>query len=78
MPKHGQVKVTIIGYYTVSENELDVYGLETFDVAAMAKVDEAQYRIHGNAYTIIDFFPDSHPTSVTFEAVDDSDVDPEC
>lgn len=77
--KFGQVKVTIVGYYTVGDEELDAYGLEEFDVAAMAKVDSDVYRAGGgDAAQIIDWFTDGRPTSVTFEAVDYSNVDPNC
>lgn len=78
MAKHGQVKVTIVGYYPVSDDELDAYEIDEFDVAKMAKIDEVEYHRRGDTKDIIDFFPDSRPTSVTFEAVDDSDVDPSC
>jgi hypothetical protein len=77
--KFGQVKVTIVGYYLVSDEELGNYGIEEFDVAAMAKVDSDVYQNGGgDAQSIIDWFTDGRPTSVTFEAVDDSDVDPNC
>jgi hypothetical protein len=75
--EHGLVKVTIIGYYLVSDQELENYGLEEFHVAAMAKVDQNSYNAQQvDPREIIDWFRDERPTSVNFEAVD-MDV-PEC
>ncbi len=76
MPRHGQIKVTIVGYYHVSEDEIDNYGIEEFDLAKMAKIDDEEYRKHRDTERVISWFTDNRPTSVTFEAVDD-DV-PEC
>lgn len=76
MAKYGQIKVTIVGYYPVSSDEIKNYGIEDFDVAEMAKVDAEEYFKHKNCHTVIDWF--SEDPIVTFEAVDDSDVDMEC
>lgn len=78
MAQYGQVKVTIVGYYLVSDAELENYGIQEFDPVKMAEVDQEEYYKHRDLHSIIDFFREGRATSVTFEAVDDSDVDPDC
>lgn len=70
MAEHALVKVTIVGYYPVSSDELDSYEIEKFDPVEMAKIDEEEYRKRRDIHDIIDFFGEDGPTSVTFEAVD--------
>lgn len=72
------MKVTIVGYYRVSDDQLEDYELEDFDPAKMAEVDAEEYPKYNDPHLVIDLFLDGNPTSVTFEAVDMGTVDPDC
>lgn len=37
--KSHRVKVTIEGYYTIKEDELDAYGVDEYDIDTMVQVD---------------------------------------
>jgi hypothetical protein len=69
--KEAWIKVTIVGYYPGREAELENYGLTEFDPAAMAEVDAEEFNKYEDLHTIVDFFEDSKPHSVTFEPVTD-------
>jgi hypothetical protein len=76
--QHALVKVTIVGYYKVSSEELDSYEIEEFDPARMAEIDREEFTKRSDLGDVVSWFLDDKPTSVTFEAVDFSDVDLDC
>jgi hypothetical protein len=78
MAQHGLVKVTIVGYYPVSDQELDAYNIEEFDPVKMAAIDQEEFARRSDLGDVVSWFLDERPTSVTFEAVDFADVDENC
>ena len=69
MAKTARIKVTVVGYYTVTEDEVSNYDLEEFDAVTMAEVDSrmvAEGKV--SAHEIIDMWLDEDAV-VTLEPV---------
>ena len=72
--KKALIKVTIVGYYPISEKEVENYDIAEFDPVRMAEIDQEEYVKYRDLEVVIGLLDQSMPESVTFEAVDAGDV----